>query len=393
MARTAVTSRTAVASRDPLVPQSYNANIYGDSLYDYLGGQGSIGQVIEAFTSQLATPLELATGGNNFSQIRATFDANFPPTDAAINTIIIGGIHNDLGADTALSSIQSDVSHMLDTVIADGRFNLIMINGTQYGDNTNWTQARQNVLDAYNTWLSANYSAYVIGAYSILANSSDATKLATEFYKTTTDSHPNDNADRAVDGVISELLYQRSNADLTEPAGNVLGNYRDLSGWTLGNAAVGGNSVTLADGTTSSSVGLISDSTASAIKQAQKGVTAGAIADSTTIEVKGYVRAGLRRWALVRYTDNAGNTYQIPVDLWDVALDFANEGGTGAASTSWAITKYNGFVEVTLQVDSGIGGGANNVLIRAQESNTVVATVGDARSPEIFIDAVSLREA
>ena len=88
-------SRVAVTSRNGFVPNSFLADLYGDSLSEPTNGY--IGESIKFRTSQYYHLNEYGTSNENLTSIRARFDAAFP--DTTRNTIILqGGTNNTANA-------------------------------------------------------------------------------------------------------------------------------------------------------------------------------------------------------------------------------------------------------------------------------------------------------
>jgi len=261
----------------------------------------------------------------------------------------------------------------------------------------NWTATLQTQTTDYNAWLAATYPEYYVNIYDALGDPAEPRQLADEFYKLArTDLHCNKNADRIIDYLIGELLFQRNTTTLTEPSGNLIANYRDFSGWSLTAAALGGNSIVLADGITGTANGLLPTGNASSQKIIQANTTSSPT-NNAALEMVAYLHPGEQDWAWMQYRDSNGGTYQIYLDLINVAL--GSTGGTGGATPTWSIEKSTyGWLKVTLNVtNSATGSTLNNINIRSAASGAAIATdsydrTTDGYPVEIFLDAVSVVE-
>lgn len=382
----------------PPEKKSVRALVFGDSLYDLGGGNGSIGNAIHLFTSYNAIVTELATGGHDFSQIRTTFDANWPPSDPLINTVILGGIHNDLNGGRLLADIMADVAYIADTVIAYGGVDLLLCNGTPYMDNTSYTSAHQAVLDGYNAWVDATYPDSVVDLYSALGDPAEPRQLAPEFYKIArgdvNGAHTNDCGDRRADQELGESLITLAPYDLTEPAGNLLPNYRDLINWTPsgGYVTAGGNSIKLADGSYASDTGMISTN-AGVVTHEYQASTA-LLPANALLKLTAIIRPGNVDRCFIRLYDgdNVQKSYQAFFVL--STLSIGTISGTGAADQTWEIKKAaHGAVEITLRTtNAAVVTKGCNVTVRSVSTGETSSYASESinRVPEIYIQAVSL---
>lgn len=387
-------SRTSVSSRNSLIPQSFLADLYGDSLSEPTNGY--IGESIANRTSQNYHLNEYGSSGENLTSIRARFDAAFP--DTTRNTIILqGGTNNTANAAerTTLAQMKIDMGAMADAVIADGRYNLVIINHPPWMGHSEWTEALQTQTEDYNTWLDSVYGDYVADIYTGLGDPSEPRQFADWAYKTArTDVHPNRNADRVIDQLVADKLYQRADTGLTEPSGNLVANYRDFSGWSPSSATLGGNTVKLPDGTLGSANGMVPSLDANANHTFQAN-TSSSPTNNVPCEFVAYIQAGEQDFLWSQITDSNGLTYQMFFNT--VTAELGAAGGTGGAGV-WTIEKStNGFVKIKLvYTNSATGASVNNIILRSADSIISMNTdpynrTTDDYVPELFMDAVSLR--
>lgn len=383
-------------TRKGLIPNTYLTDLYTDSLGE--PPNGHIGESLGLRLAPFYNLNEYASSGENLGEIKVRFLAAFP--DKKRNTIILGGGPNNTANPAAekrtdAATMIADMSAMADAVIADGHYYLVILLHTPWMDHGEWTLALQAQTEEYNAAITAKYPNNVADIYTALGDPAEPRRLAPEFYKTSRlDIHPNKNAGRVIAQTISPLLDPTPNIDLSEPAGNLVANYRDFSGWSKSSCTLGGNTVVLPDGTLGSANGMVPSLDANANHTFQVN-TSSAPAPNAACEMLGYIQAGEQDFLWSQVTDSNGATHSMFFNL--VTLELGAAGGTGSGGV-WTIEKSaNGFTEIKLlYTNNALGGAVNNIVIRSADSLISNNTdpynrTTDNYVPELFMDAVSLR--
>lgn len=399
MSRTLNISRISPSGRDLLIPESYNVAQFGDSYSDDDGGQGTIGRGLGLFTSQGYSLIDHSVAGDNLADIRTRFEAEFATLPDHVNTIILQGSINNIanaGKRTTFAQMQIDMSAMADVVIADGRYFLIIIAPGPWMGHDEWTEALQTQTTDYDTWGKAKYANHWVSGYDALGDPAEPRQKADWAYKgailidSRDDVHPNKCADRYMEQKTGELLFTRTNTPLSEPAGNILSTYRDMTGWTPSGSSLGGNTILLADGTEGNNKGILSVIDTLSIKKMIKNTTLSPPVNAD-IEWKFLMHSGVQDWAWLQYKDSNSVNSQAYIDIIGMGVG----GTTGTAI--WKVTKAeNGWVWVTCNVtNSALGTNLNNLEIRPALSDGNIATDPynrsvDAYPPEIYFDATSI---
>lgn len=168
--------------------------IYGDS---FTNDSGDIGAGLEAGVQSVFSLLRRGVGGNNSTQIRTVFDANFP--DAGDTFVIIEGGINDIasaGADPN-AILRANIAAMMTTALASGQ-DVILVGVGPWSNSGSWTEARQGYTDTYNAWAASTYPSNFVD---VVAAIGDGDALAAE-YDSGDGLHPNPAGFRAIDAAI-----------------------------------------------------------------------------------------------------------------------------------------------------------------------------------------------
>ena len=116
----------------------------GDSII----ANGNIVTDLDSLTGY-AKVTNYAVGGDGLAAIRAEFDTHCA---GAVEACIINGGINDVAAERAAADMIVDMKYMIDTARTLGKIP-IPITVLPYGSAPAWTQDRQDILEAFNTWL------------------------------------------------------------------------------------------------------------------------------------------------------------------------------------------------------------------------------------------------
>jgi len=386
-----------------IVPTTFLVDGYGDSLM--APTVGYIGESLGLHTTKDLVFTATATGGDNLEEIKEDFLANYKASRVNRN-VIEGGINNivNLGADiTSLQKMIDDASAMADLLIAKSDEPFAILGISPFGPDAvtghaNYTADRnQKALD-YNAAMLAKYPNNFVDTYALLGDPATPNQLADWAYKEArTDLHPNKDANRIMDAAIAAVIFpEQTPYDTTEPVGNVLGSYRDLSGWTANaNAQLGGHTITLADGQTDTGTkGLLpSASDTASIKEFQKNTTS-TPALNDKMEFSAVFQPGTVDWVWIQCRDGAGLTHQRYVNI--VTATAGTLGGTGSSSTIEINKTAHGWLEVKITY-TNTASGVNNVTIRSSSNGTATTSdaharisSGDDYPTDISIDCVAL---
>ena len=386
-----------------IIPTTFLIDGYGDSFMDAGAATGYIGESLGLHTSQDAVFTEYAVAGENLEDIKTAFLGNYK-SNRTNRIVIQGSINNVLAAGkiSSLATMIKDASAVMDLALAKSDEPVAFVGLAPFNGKTGVTAAQlQQALD-FNSAMQAKYPDNYVDAYDLLGDTADPTQLADWAYKSSraADLHPNKDADRVLDRAIADVIFPAQTPyDTTEPTGNILGDYRDMTAWTYNaNAQNGGHTITLADGDLDAGTkGLLPDANDGvSSKEAQKNSTSiPAISDN--MQFVGLFAPGDADYVWVRVSDSAATskTFQYFVNL--VTLTASVNGGTGTGATIEVTKAAYGFVEVKIKYVNTGAAKVTNVTYRSSADGVSTTTnpwdrdgTGDQYPTEISADCLSL---
>ena len=364
--------------------KSFTGTIYGDSQADagVVLPQGWMCETLNLQTDKNVILFRNAVGGYDLQRIRALFEAEFPKSGENF-VIIEGGINDIINTGGSLDRMKRDISFMADAVISAG-LKLILVNVPPWKGHRLHNENLQLLTDDYNKWLDSSYPDNVADIYSALEDPDNLDQLLPIYsasYPSVTNLHISKSGMRKVDEVIGKHFLFTDPGSIEPVAGNVFPYVRDLTKWYFQEVIIiGGDRVLAAGSKIISTQGIVGT-----VRDERHGISVSflEVKENQQIEVSYLVRPGDKQWIRSSFINMSGMDNMSYIDV----INLKSINHTGVVQ---AITKYSpGWVKVSIVTDSG-SGGAMNLSIMAAEDDADNYFMGNAGTPDIYIDLVQV---
>lgn len=110
---------------------------------------------------------------------------------------------NDITADTAMGTIQTNIQTIIDQAIADG-LTVILLNVTPWAGNASWTTTRQTNTDTLNTWIAGRTGVTKIDVATPMSNGASPPALQAGYQADTI--HQNDAGQVVIASTIKTVM-------------------------------------------------------------------------------------------------------------------------------------------------------------------------------------------